>query len=247
MKKQFVPTVILMLMAFGIMTAQETVAVDSFEKVIISPHVAVTFEEGKSEAVVIESCNVDKDKVNIEVKGKTLRIYLDGAKEVTKSEEVVINGERIRKPLYKGTVLTVSVSYKNLQDISIRGEEEINFTSAFNQNDLDLKIFGESWVYFDSLKLNKINISIHGESYLEFKSGSIDEQKITAYGESRVNAVGIDNDKTKLTAYGESDIQLNVSELLKVTAYGDANVRYSGNAKLKKGLTIGDVSIQAMD
>jgi len=247
MKKQLLNTVILTFLAVGTMMAQKIVTVDSFEKVIVSPHVEVTFEKGENETVTIEDCTVSQDKVHIEVDGKTLRIYLEGAKEFTKNEDVIINGNKRRRSLYKGTVLTVSVSYKSLSDISLRGEETIVFASEFDQSDLNLKVYGESEVYFESLKLNKMKTTIYGESYLELKSGQIKDQKITAYGESKVNALAIDNSKTKLTVYGESDISLNVSELLKVTAYGEATIKYSGNAQIKKGLTIGGVKISQID
>ncbi len=243
MKNQFLNTTLTLLLIAGTAVAQKAVSVDSFEKVIVSPHVKVTFIQGNEESVAIEECTIDQDKVNVEVNGKTLRIYLDGAKEVTKNKDVVINGSKVRESIYNGTVLTVSVFYKNLSDVSIRGEETILFNSPISQENLQLKIYGESSVYFEALTLNRLNTNIHGESYLEIKSGIIGEQRITAYGGSRINTLGIENNKTKFTAYGDSDVNFNVSDLLKVTAYGDATVGYTGGAQIKKGLTIGDVKI----
>src|ERR1700733_9443883 len=67
--------------------SQTATAVRHFNKVIVSPHIQVTFVEGNEESVVIEKSSVPKEKINIEVNGKTLRIYLDGAKEVTRNEK----------------------------------------------------------------------------------------------------------------------------------------------------------------
>ena len=82
--------IIVTLMIFSIktITAQTTTALDHFDKVIISPHIEVTFIEGNEESVTIEKCIVDKGKLNIEVNNKTLRIYLDGAKELTRNKSV---------------------------------------------------------------------------------------------------------------------------------------------------------------
>ena len=66
----------------------KTYDVKSFEEVIISPHIEVVFEKSDTEAVVIENINESYDKLNVEVKGKTLHIYLDDAKVYTKSKKI---------------------------------------------------------------------------------------------------------------------------------------------------------------
>ena len=78
------------IMIFSVKTivAQIATAVGHFDKVIISPHIEVIFVEGNEESVTIEKCIVDKGKLNIEVNNKTLRIYLDGAKELTRNKSV---------------------------------------------------------------------------------------------------------------------------------------------------------------
>lgn len=71
-------SVFLVQVSFG----QTTTKVNQFSKVIISPNIRVTFIEGNEEAVVIEKSTVSDDKIHIEVTGQTLRIYLDGQKEL---------------------------------------------------------------------------------------------------------------------------------------------------------------------
>ena len=47
------------------LVAQEKVVpVASFEKVIISPHIQVTFKQGDTESVTIENAKVSSDKIN---------------------------------------------------------------------------------------------------------------------------------------------------------------------------------------
>ncbi len=227
--------------------AQEVRTVDHFDKVIVSPHVKVTFTKGDTERVTIESCSVSADKINIESKGKTLRIYLDGAKEVTKNEKDYEDGAKGKKPLYKGTVLVVAISYKTLEDLSVRGEETILLKSKIDQEDFGLNIYGTSSIYFDEVVLQNMHTTIYGESYLELKSGSVTEQKFTAYGESKVNALGIKNRVTRATLYGESELNLNVSDEIRITAFGEAKIGYKGDPVIKKGITIGNVKIRKID
>ncbi|SNY94924.1 head GIN domain-containing protein [Flagellimonas pacifica] len=221
-----------------------TTKVRSFDKVIISPHIEVIFQQGNSESVLIESSTVSANKINIEVNSKTLRIYLDDAKELTKSEKTYHQGYKQKRPIYKGTVLKAIVTYKNLEELSLRGEEKFICKSTLTGDKFRLKIYGESQVYIKSLALRSLQTTIYGESYLELEDGTVDRQKITAYGETRVNTLGVESKSAKVTAYGEGSYRLNVSDNLKITAYGEATVAYQGNPEVNKGIIIGRSRIQ---
>ena len=222
----------------------QSVDVDAFDKVIVSPHIQVVFQKGTSENVSIESSSVSEDKINIEVSGKTLRIYLDDAKEVTKSEKIEQNGYIQTKSIYNGTVLKATVTYTNLEGLSLRGEEKIVCKSPLKGDKFNLTIYGASQVYIEKVELGNLKTIIYGESYLELKDGSIGRQKITAYGETKVNTLGVESKSAKIVAYGEGSYRLKVSEDLKITAYGEATVAYEGSPKLNKGIIIGDAKIQ---
>ena len=60
---------ITILIIFGFKTtfAQTTTAVNHFNKVIVSPHIQVTFIEGDKESVTIEKSTVSNEKINIEL------------------------------------------------------------------------------------------------------------------------------------------------------------------------------------
>ncbi len=245
---QYLVAFVLFLVSIIASYAQETIAVDNFNKVIVSPHIQVTFEEGAEETVIIESASVSNDKINIEVEGKTLRIYLDGAKMVTKNEKTYNSkGWKTKRSIYKGTQVVAKVTYKNLKELSIRGEEVILCKSPIKQENFKLKAYGESKITMNSLKTQGFHVTMYGESYLEVKEGNVDTQKYTVYGEGEVNTLGIDNEKTKITAYGEGNFRINVSDNLKVTAYGEATVAYNGNPSIYKGIIIGKAKIQKIN
>ncbi len=220
------------------------VNVDAFDKVIVSPHVQVVFQQGDSENVIIESSTVSEDKINIEVNGTTLRIYLDGARDVTKSEKTNENGYERRKSIYNGTVVKAIVTYRNLGELSLRGEEKIVCKSTLACDKFNLTIYGASQVYLHNVAVKKLKTTIYGESYLELKGGKIDRHKITAYGETRLNTLGAETHSAKITAYGESSYRVKVVDRLKITAYGEATVAYQGNPQINKGIIIGEATIQ---
>ncbi|HKO82817.1 MAG TPA: head GIN domain-containing protein [Chitinophagaceae bacterium] len=237
----------LLFIAFKITFAQNTTLVDHFNKVIVSPNIEVSFVEGNEEKVTIEKSTVESDKINIHVNGKTLRIYLDDAKELVKNEKKYENGDKVKRPIYKGTVVTATVMYKTLEELSIRGEETIVCKSVLKGDRFTLKIYGESEVLLNDVNLDELKTTIYGESSLVIKAGSVKEQKYTAYGESKINSLGINSNTTKITVYGESDFQINVSDEIKLTAFGEAVVNYKGNPTINKGINIGQVRINRID
>lgn len=227
--------------------AQDVIAVEPFNKVIISPHIQVNLVEGEEESVTIESNTETEDKLNIEVNGKTLRIYLDDAKETTKTQIELKNGIEFKGPIYEGTIVTATITYKTLNDISVRGDETLVCKSLLKGEDFRLKIFGQSQVYLNDVDLQKFHTTIYGESFLEIKSGTIQQQKYTSYGVSKVDALAIANEDTRIIAYGEAELKINASNKIKITAYGEASLKYKGNAEIVKGVNIGDTRIKKLD
>lgn len=227
--------------------AQTISTVNHFNKVIVSPHIEVTFVEGNDESVTVEKSTVDNKKIHIEVKDKTLRIYLEGAKELTKNEKVYENGYKEKQSLYNGTVVTAIVTYKTLNELSIRGEETQVCKSLLTGDKFKLKIYGESQVILNEVNLGKLETTIYGESSLEIKSGSIASQKYIAYGEGKINSLAINGNTSNITAYGEANFRMNVSDEIKITAFGEATVQYKGDPKISKGIHFGEMHVDKID
>ena len=229
------------------LAAQTKKTVESFSKVVISPHIETTFVQGNEESVTILDSTEPEDKINIEVSAHTLRVYLDDAKETTKHEKINKNGTKMKVPIYKGKVLSIIVTYKNIDELSLRGEQHTICNSLIDVEKFKLKIYGESQVTFNDVKLLEFDADIYGESQLTIQKGAIENQKITAYGESEINLIAVDNKISKLKAYGEAEFTIQASEDIKFTAYGEAKLRYKGSASISKGISFGDFEISQID
>jgi molybdopterin-binding protein len=216
--------------------------VNHFDKVIVSPHIQINFVEGVEESVTITSNKVTDEKINIKVHNEVLRIYLEGAKIVTKSKKN--KGCCGKRSIYKGTVVTATVTYKTIRELSLRGDETFVFESPMIGDKLSLKLYGELHVYFNEVDLKLLNTTMYGEGYLEIKKGHIDSHKMNCYGEGTVIADNIKNHDSKVEVYGEGNFNLNVLNRLKVTAFGEADIRYKGNPIVNKGLIIGEAIIR---
>ena len=222
-------------------------SVDRFNKVIVSPHISVTFVKGDSESVIIHSSTEPLEVLNVESSGKTLHLYLDNAKTTTKQEKVEMDGWSEKRSIYNGTVVQATVTYQVLDELSLRGEERFECKSPIEQSKFTLTIYGESEVYIKEVKLDNMNTTVYGESLMEISSGSIGRQKITAYGETRINTGEVSSMETKITAYGEGTYRIAAQDRLKVTSYGEATVEYSGSPEIDKGIVIGETTIRKIE
>lgn len=231
------------LISTSVLAQDNTFTVSDFDSVIISPHISVTFKQGSEASVVVESITEPMEKFNVEVKNKTLSIFLDDARITTKNKKEKTEHYTRNKPIYKGTVAVLIVTYKDIKELDLRGEEKFLFESNIDTERLRLKIFGESEVIMNSVNLKTLQASLYGESHLEIMEGAVETQKITAYGETTVNTQNVESKETKLTAYGSGTFQLNVADRLKVTSYGEATIVYKGNPDVDKGIVIGETTI----
>ncbi|MBS1664559.1 MAG: DUF2807 domain-containing protein [Bacteroidetes bacterium] len=222
--------------------------VDHFTKVIVSPYIQVTFVEGNTESVTINSLIVDSSKLHVEVNNKTLRLYLDGAKDIPHNQkEYNENGHSNSYPLYPNHAVIATVTYQKLESLSLRGEETQLCESPLDVRKFNLYIYGASRVIFTEMHARSMHAAIYGESTLEIRSGNIEEQRYTCYGEGKIHATAITGRSSKLKAFGEAEFNMNVSDRIKLTAFGEAKLRYMGNPSIVKGIHIGELHVEKID
>jgi len=214
-----------------------------FDKIIVSPHIEVEFVQGDKAGIVINDITESMEKFQYEIKSGTLQVYLEGAKTTTKHEKVKHEDWEQRIPIYKNTVARITITYENVDTFSIRGEEKIAFSSPMKQDDLTLRIYGESEVSIKEAVLQNLKVTIYGDSNLNIENGAIGKQRITAYGESEISSSNVECNEAKITAYGSGTYQFNVTSKLKVTSYGESEILYKGNPEIKKGIVIGETNI----
>lgn len=225
-------------------SAQDVQRVAAFDKVIVSSYIQVSFVEGEEESVTIESNLVEEDKLHIEVKDKTLRIYLEDARLLPMEEKLSKKGEIVDRIRYEPTTVKAIVTYKKLKEVAVRGEENFEFLSSLSGESFLLTVYGSSIVTLNQVNLNKLKATLYGESKLLLKSGSVQQQKYTSYGTNKVDALAITSVDARIIAYGDGGFKINAEEKIKITAYGSSVLKYSGAAEINKGMNFGDLRIQ---
>jgi hypothetical protein len=218
-----------------------------FHSVIVSPYIQATFVQGDQESVTINSSIVDNSKLHIEVEHGTLRLFLDGAKDFPKSRETYGYDGKHSYSLYPKHAVLVTVTYRKLDRLSLRGEETFLCESPMSQDHFTLRVYGESRVIFTEVHFNKMYTKIYGESVFDIKSGAVNKQFYTCFGEAKVNTTAIYGHRAKVTAFGEAEFRFNVADRIKITSFGEARLRYMGNPDIVKGLHFGGVNVEKLD
>ncbi|TYP98342.1 putative autotransporter adhesin-like protein [Tenacibaculum adriaticum] len=240
---------IICLLVLQVASAQvkEIKGLKDFNKIIVSPHIEAIFKQGNNNSVVIEDISVPVEKFKIEVEDKTLQVYLEGAKTVTKNKTIKHNGYKQKKSIYKNRVARVIITYKSVDIFSLRGEEKHVFESTIAQENCVFRIYGASEVTIKNIDLKSLKVATYGESVLNIDLGKVEKQKITAYGESKIFMDNVKSNETKLTAYGDGTFRFNIHNKFKVSSFGEAVILYRGSPKLKKGIVLGKSTIRNIE
>jgi hypothetical protein len=217
----------------------QTIAVASFHKVIICPYIQATFVQGDKESITVNSAIVDNSKLHVDDDHGTLRIYLEGAREIPHNQQ--------NRDLYPRHAIILTVTYKKLDGLSLRGEEKYLCESPLSEKNFSLRVYGEGTVIFTQVHFAKLFTTLYGESTLDIRSGEINKQYYTCYGEGKVNTTAISGQAAKVTAFGEAEFKVNVSHRIKITSFGEAKLCYLGSPTIVKGIHFGEVGITKLD
>ncbi|MEM9850333.1 MAG: DUF2807 domain-containing protein [Bacteroidota bacterium] len=244
MKQSYILLTIL-LFAISLLQAQErSISTEAFDKVVVNPSIDVTLAEGETENVQIQESNVPLADIQIEVKNKTLKIYLeseDPSKEQKKSGDWF---SKLDYADYENAVVKVLVTYKKLSKLSIRGEQEVALASPIASNKLKIKLFGASNVIVEKLEVQQLKVALFGENHFEVKNGYAAEQSYRTFGENQVDVRRLNNQYARLRTFGENEFKVEADERIRLSGAGESKLMYSGQAELTKGIALGEHQIR---
>src|SRR5215470_9951013 len=127
--KSFSPVFFLLI---ALTASAQTKVTAPFKRIIVSPYIQVTLVQGEKESVTIDEMHVDASKLHIDVNDNALRIYLEGAKDFPANEKDHSNGYKETHPLYPNHSVIATITYRTLEAVSFRGEEEQLCKSPIN-------------------------------------------------------------------------------------------------------------------
>lgn len=236
------------LFAASLTAGAQTRVVDHFDKVVISPYIQVVFQQGETESVTVNGLLVDSSKLHVEVHSGTLRMYLEGAKDIPhykKTDDK--DGDGQTTALYPNHAVIATVTFRSLKSLSLRGEETQLCQSPLSAKKFNLRMYGESKVIFTEMHVRLMHAIMYGESSLDIRSGEVDRQHFTCYGDGKFNTTAIAGRAGRITVFGDGEFRMNVSDRIKIMAFGDAKIRYMGHPDIVKGIHFGDMSVARIE
>lgn len=215
-----------------------------FRSIMVSPKINLVLEQGSKESIRLVYDRVDREKINIQVKGKKLKIYLDEAKAIEKQEKTKYYN---KQSIYRDANITAYVTYVNLSDLEIRGDQELTCLSPIRSENFTLRAYGENDITLSHLKTANLHVSLYGENKLTIEDGKAEYQKYRLFGENKIDTRKLRSYSTKATSYGSSKIKVNTEDQLRVNAFGESQISYKGAAQLNRGIVIGENQISRID
>lgn len=134
--------------------------------------------------------------------------------------------------LFKGQSIKVYVNYKTLESLTASGGSDVFTQNTMRTPKLAIKASGGSDLKMDIITKD-IEIQSSGGSDLDIK-GSADNMSLTCSGGSDVNAYNFLVNYAKVTASGGSDANIHVSKGLEANASGGSDIKYKGDAAVRK-------------
>jgi hypothetical protein len=214
-----------------------------FSKIIASPRINVVLQKGEHESIRLVYQHVAKGQINIEVHGRTLQIFLDHAKKIEKKDPYHRGHYGNRPSMYDGATITAYVTYKYLEAVEIRGNQELVCNDQIESDEFRLRAYGENEITLAFLKTEFFKASLYGQNQLKIKSGKVIEQKYKLFGENKIDTKDMRSVFATASIFGEGRVNLNTTENLRLDSFGEPTIYVNGGGHVNRRLIFGRTNI----
>jgi len=196
---------------------------DDFHSIGLGISADVYVTQGNEQSVRVEGSAKDIETLNTKVNNGSWRI-------------------KSNKKNYRYDKMTIYITMKTLEAISIGGSGSIEGTNKFsNLDDLELSIGGSGNIELDFVA-DHVECSIGGSGTMKL-DGTCNGLEISIGGSGDVKAFGLQTKTCEVSAAGSGDVQVSVSDDLQVSTVGSGDVEYKGNPRIESS-TIGSGSVR---
>jgi hypothetical protein len=212
-----------------------------FNKIVASPRINVILQKGNSEHIRLVYNDVHESEINIIVRGKKLFIFLENARKI---EPSVRNGAgEPRRGIYESASITAYVTYRDLEGVEIRGNQELTCNGPIESEVFTLRAYGENDITLASLNTEFFKAALYGENKLKIRDGKVLDQRYRLYGENKIDTREMKSTYTSTTIFGEGKLKVSSSEEVRVNAFGEPKIFVDGGAHVNRRLIIGRTKI----
>lgn len=214
-----------------------------FKKIVASPRIHLVLEEGDQEGIRLVYDGISADKINVRVSGKTLYLFLDGARTFEKSRHRKKH-RYFRTDMYKGVSVTAYVTYRSLESLEIRGDQKVTCHGEIKAGKFRLRSYGENDIRLASLTTDYLKVSLYGQNKVKIKEGQAIEQKYNLFGDNEVNTRDVQSNYTAVRIFGDGNMMINTREELMLSAFGSPTIHLDGGPAIDKRWVFGSAKIR---
>ena len=143
----------------------------SFDKIILSPEINLAIVSGDQETIRVDYQGIREDQINVIVKGKTLKLFLDKSRITPKRRKIRTKNYKYSESIYKQAQINAYVTFRTLKRLQVRGEETVLVQNIAEVPSFKLKMYGETRVVIDQVACEKLKAVGFGENNLVIKEG----------------------------------------------------------------------------
>jgi hypothetical protein len=202
-----------LLLAAPALAAERSFSVGAFSEVVLSgwPNVVVT--AGAAQSVRAEGAAADLERLDIEVRGKTLVIETRSGSRNRASREGV----------------TVHVSAPELSDVSISGSGDMQVGAV--TGDFSAHISGSGDMTIAAVDAPSLSIWLTGSGDLAVSGGTCRAGSFSTTGSGDIDAARVRCDTLTLSSTGSGDIVAQATGTASLRTTGSGDIRVTGGAR----------------
>ena len=196
--------------------------VRTFDNIAVSSGFELIVTQDNSQEVVIEAKENLHQYINVEVIGRSLKVY------------------RARGVIFgRGATVKVYVSSDYLENVSSSGGGSIVFDNLWVGNSLDVHVSGGGNLYGD-VDLISLYLSLSGGSKADL-AGYADDLRINSSGGSKLWCNYLESVNCNINISGGGYAEVFAKQSLHVSGSGGSRVFFKGNPFITSNLSVGSI------
>jgi hypothetical protein len=202
--------------------------ISGFNGITVSGGIDIYITQGTEDGIAVSASEPKyRDRIKTEVKDGMLKIWYDS--------EGISWGTGSKK-------LRAYISFKNISRLHASGSSDVYISGTLKASDLSLELAGSSDLK-GTVEVENLKANMSGASDITI-NGKVGSLNIDASGSSDFKDYDLVVQNCDAHVSGSSDVQVTIEKELNATASGSSDIRYRGNAVIRKVNTSGSSSVK---
>nr|WP_298993797.1 head GIN domain-containing protein [uncultured Polaribacter sp.] len=210
--------------------------------------------KGNGNIVTVKRTTSDYDGIGVGgsfdvklVKGKEGNITIEGEENIIPYIETEVKGNTLEIKYKKNTnisttrKLTVTVTYSELDKVSLGGSGNITNEGVLKSDDLKVSLGGSGNITL-ALDVDEVKSSIGGSGNIKL-NGKSNQLNCSIAGSGSIKAYDLTTETLNATIAGSGSIRTTVNTKIKAKVVGSGNIYYKGNPKYVDSKSVGSGDI----